>query len=105
MIFIKIAKDFSPVPGPRRKIEGDNSGELFREEYLLPKLLIAISEKEKLIVDLDGAVGYAASFLDEAFAGLIKHNNFSKEDVLNNIEIISNEEPYLIEDIYGYLQD
>ena len=98
-------KDFSIVPGSRKKDEGKNahSGEEFRIDYLIPKYLEAIEKRVKLIVDLDGTIGYGTSWLEEVFGGLVRAYN--KEDVKRTLELISYEEPYLIDDIEYYIED
>lgn len=65
---ISIARDFSESPAARYRHEGPNSGQRFREELLYPALV----ENEKVVVNLDGAIGYGSSFLEEAFGGLIR---------------------------------
>ena len=102
---IKILTDFSKRPGPRYVKEGDFSGELFRKSILYPKLIDALRQKDKLIIDLDGTAGYGTSFLEESFGGLIREEKMGYNDIINNIEIISNEEEYLKEDIYKYISD
>lgn len=104
-IEINIARDFSISPGPRYIHEGKNSGELFRKEILLEKVNQAISEKKKLIVTLDGTDGYGTSFLEEAFGGLIRNDNISYKDIISILDIISEEEDYLKEDVFQYLKD
>ncbi|MCH5329340.1 MAG: STAS-like domain-containing protein [Alistipes sp.] len=101
---LKISTDFSDTPGPRYITEGLYSGQQFRVEILFPKLTEAINNNEKLVVDLDGAEGYGTSFLEESFGGLIRDNHLSYDAILNHLEIISNEEPYLKEDILVYLK-
>lgn len=61
--------DFSEFPGPRYISLGPNSGEAFRKQVLIPNILEHAGE---VTVDLDGALGYGSSFLDEAFGGLIR---------------------------------
>lgn len=104
-IKIKISKDFSSTPGPRYIKEGDYSGEIFRKECLINNVTKAISDKNKIIIDLDGTAGYGTSFLEESFGGLIRENKFHYDDLENLFEFISNEEPYLIDDIKQYLSD
>ena len=71
-----ISKDFSSTPGPRYIREGDFSGELFRNEILLPIITEAIENKLKVIVDLDGTAGYGTSFLEESFfRGMLTPND------------------------------
>lgn len=104
-IKIKIATDFTTTPGPRYEKEGDWSGELFRRNTLYPAFKKALDECKKLIVDLDGTAGYGTSFLEEAFGGLIREEKIKYEDIIKNLDIISFEEKYLIDDIKHYLED
>lgn len=101
---LSIAKDFSPTPGGRYRHQGPNSGEQFREEVLLPRFNEAQLEKKLLVVDLDGGVGYASSFLEEAFGGLVREKK-SVSEVERVLRFISKEEPYQIEDILRYMQE
>lgn len=101
----KIASDFSQTPGPRFIVEGDYSGEQFREECLRQLMTCAIEENKNVQIDLDGAAGYATSFLEEAFGGLIRENGFRLADIKKYLKLISKEEPYLIDDIRLYMED
>lgn len=65
---IVIAESFSLYPGGRNSDDGDYNGERFRKEYLEP----ALKKNEDIRIDLNGTAGYGSSFLDEAFAGLIR---------------------------------
>ncbi len=67
MQIIKVS-DFTKYPDPRYKKLGKFSGEEFRNDILIP----AIEKDNDIQVDLDGVTGYGSSFLDEAFAGLIR---------------------------------
>jgi len=100
-----ICKEFSPSPGPRYASEGDFSGEEFRIKLLAPRLKDAISNKKTLFIDLDGTAGYGTSFLEEAFGGLIRIDKYKYDDILAHLQLKSEEEPYLTEDIMGYLKD
>ena len=104
-IEIKIQTDFCPRPGPRYIIEGDYSGELFRQTILFPEFKRALAEKKKLIVNLDGPAGYGTSFLEESFGGLIRVEKMDYQTIIDNLEIISNEEDFLKDDIFFYLED
>jgi hypothetical protein len=101
-LIIKISEDFSKITGPRLIDEGEFSGEAFYNEVLLPKYQEAIEKKIKLVIDLDGTYGYGTSFLEESFGGLVR-SGF--KDVLQNIEIVSDEEDYLIDDIKKYIKE
>jgi len=96
-------KDFSKTPGSRYKEEGDFSGEEFRESILEPKFEEALKSNNRIIINLDGTIGYGTSWLEEVFGGLAR--KYGKEKVNEIIDIISDEEPYLIEDIKGYINN
>ncbi len=97
-LYISVAQDFSRTPGPRWETQGKFSGEVFRDTVLLPKLREAIDNHQKLIVDLDYTAGYASSFLEEAFGGLVR-GDFSPNELLAHLEIKSEQEPFWVDDI------
>jgi hypothetical protein len=100
---INIALDFSETPGARYKTDGDFSGEDFFEKILEPKFLEIKDTENVLFVNLDNTAGYATSFLDEAFGGVAR--KYGKKLVLQKINFISIEEPYLIEEIKSYMNE
>lgn len=102
-ILISVAKDFSRTPGPRRAAEGPFSGEVFLKDVLKGRFEAAIKGTQKLIVDLDGAAGYATSFLEAAFGGLARE--YEPELVLRTIEIKSDDEPDLVDEIREYIRE
>lgn len=87
---IVISKEFSKAPGARYETEGPNSGEKFRKEILIPKYLEAVKKGEILEVDLDGCYGFATSFLEESFGGLVRQ--LKVKGILKIIKIISNDD-------------
>jgi len=102
---IKISvKDFSEAPGPRLKIEGDFSAELFIEEKLQSVFEQMDTNPDlKLEINLDGTLGYGTSFLEEVFGGTAR--NKSVAFVRERIEIVSEEEPWLKDEIKSYVDD
>lgn len=102
-ISIMVSKDFSETPGPRSRDEGEYSGDEFLDSLLEPRFRQALEQKTTLLVDLDGTEGYATSFLEAAFGGLAR--KFGSEPVLGNIDLKSNDEPYLIEEIRTYVKE
>ncbi|MCT4544523.1 MAG: STAS-like domain-containing protein [Vallitalea sp.] len=100
---LKISEQFTETPGPRFRDEGSFSGEEFRETILEKKYLECKKYNKKLIIDLDGTFGYGTSFLEEAFGGLAR--KYDKEEILEYIEFISLEEPYLIDNIIDYINE
>jgi len=100
---INIAKDYTKTPGGRYISEGLFSGEDFRKTVLKQKVLSALAEQRDITIILDGGFGYAPSFLEEAFGGLVRE--IKDRRLLSIIHIISEEEPVLIKDIEGYMKD
>jgi len=98
-------KDFSIVPGSRELDEGKkaNSGEEFRNIFLEPEFKKILNNDSKLIVNLDGTIGYGTSWLEEVFGGLARL--YGSDLVKNKLLFISEEEPYLIDDINEYIKD
>lgn len=70
---ISIAKDFSPHPAGRYVTDGPFSGERFRDDLLYP----ALRDNDRVEIDMDGALGYGSSFLEEAFGGLIRKHRMN----------------------------
>jgi hypothetical protein len=100
-IDLNIARDFTPIPGPRFRTEGERSGQEFREDLLRPRFLDAQRAGGVLHIDLDGTVGYPTSFLEEAFGGLARE--LGPETVTKGIEIVCTDEPYLEDQIRDYI--
>lgn len=101
MKIYNIAENYTKSPGIRT---GKYSGEDFREKILKP-LFLSLEEEEKLTINLDGGFGYPSSFLDEAFAGLVRVNHFNKNEVLKKIKFISEEEKGLPKKIEKYISE
>jgi len=100
---LSIARDFTNVPGPRHRSEGDYSGEEFLDKLLRPRFEEALKSDALLRVNLDGAVGYPTSFLEQAFGGLARE--FGPEEVDRHLEVTCTDEPYLVEQIRNYIRD
>lgn len=104
LITISIAKDFSPFPGARYISDGPYSGEQFRETLLKPKFDEARQKNLEILIDLDGAVGFPTSFLEEAFGGLtriLKDPNL----ILKHLRFRSYDEPGLEREIQEYIRN
>jgi hypothetical protein len=102
-ISVSIARDFSRTPGPRKNTEGPHSGEDFLEKILRPRFKDADALGVPLEVSLDGVAGYATSFLEAAFGGLSRE--FGIERVRGRLIIISEDEPYLKDEIEKYITE
>jgi hypothetical protein len=57
-------------PGHRYRLKSKNSGEEFRDDILIP--FINNNKDKSIIINLEGAVGFPPSFLEEAFGGCIE---------------------------------
>lgn len=110
--------DFTKYPGPRYISLGDNSGEEFREKYLIE----ALKDDPEVSVNLDGVLGYGSSFLEEIFGGIVRampshpaiiHPNgepivkhdFITLEMINFIgdNLVSNDDPSVIQEVNSYI--
>ncbi|WP_429067075.1 STAS-like domain-containing protein [Aeromonas bestiarum] len=96
---IIFVKDFSVFPGPRTKELGENSGEAFRDDILIP----AIRSHGQVCVDLDGVFGYGSSFLEEVFGGLVRAGVSVEEVESVSQNLISNDDPSILVEIREYI--
>lgn len=101
-MIIKIAERFSDTPGGREISEGPFSGEQFRKDILSPMYQQVIDEGEKLVIDFDGCFGFATSFLEESFGGLVRERQ--EKGILNNMVFISNDDITLTTLIKKYVE-
>jgi len=97
-IQVNVAKDFSRFPAGRYRNDGPYSGEAFRD--LMVNHLK--NEQETLTIELDGALGYGSSFLEEAFGGLVRLG-YQTADLLRRITLRSADD-LLIREIRSYIQ-
>ena len=71
---IVIARDFSKFPAGRFREDGDASATAFRDDLLVD----ALNNGENVEVVFDGVPVFAASFLEEAFGGLVREHHMTK---------------------------
>lgn len=102
-VFLHVVKEYSDSTGARYEHEAKFSGERFRTELLYPKLSDVILRNKVLVVNLDGAFGYGVAFLEEAFGGLIRVEGELASKIKEHLEIVSDEEPSLVNEIMNYL--
>ena len=73
-VVVRIADEYTTLPGPRYREQGAHSGEQLRDDLLQPRLKEAMRGRRTLIVDLRGTTcGYPIGFLEEAFGGLARN--------------------------------
>ena len=80
---IDVSKQFSPTPAGRYLSDGPYSGEAFREKLLFP----ALNANDVVEINLDGALGYGSSFLEEAFGGLVREKGLKMADLRRKLRI------------------
>lgn len=80
---IHIARQFSEEPYGRTQDHGDDNGERFRHQWLLP----ALSRGQRILIEMDGAVGYGSSFLEEAFGGLVRLGYYNKDQLREKLTV------------------
>ena len=96
--------DFTLAPGPRLKVHGPNSGEQFRDEFLIPNWKKAMDAGKKLKIDLDGTAGYASPFLEESFGGLLRFANKDYEAMMALLDFKSDDDDYLLVRISRFMK-
>lgn len=96
---VNIGKAFSRFPAGRYLVDGPASGEKFREDVLRPMLVAGHS----ITIELDDALGYGSSFLEEAFGGLVR-SGYSAKELLGRLSFESFDDS-LIEEIRSYIQE
>jgi hypothetical protein len=78
VVLIDVAKEFTAMPYGRYLADDANrSAEAFRKNILVP----ALKSGDSVVVDLSGSNRFNSSFLEEAFGGLIRTENFTKEQL------------------------
>ena len=78
---ISIAKEFSETPFGRYREEGPESGEVFRNDWLLP----AFQKYSKIRLNIDGVEGLPSSFLEEVMGGLVR-TGYTVSDLRTKLE-------------------
>ena len=100
---IKISRDFSETPGGRYARDGGFSGEEFRDDILYPKYMICKKNNEKLTIDFDDTYGFATSFLEEAFGGIVR--KYHIRDLLGSIVLVSQDDVTIPELVNKYIRE
>lgn len=94
-IMINVSQSFTKMPCVRYRHDGVFSGQEFREDVLVP----ALKTGSKVVVDLNGVLALGSSFLEEAFAGLVREHGFSSKELHKKLEVRFELQSY-IDDIW-----
>lgn len=79
---LRIAKEFSETPFGRYVSDGDESGEVFREEHVIP----ALEQHDRVKIILDGVDGLPSSFWEEVMGGLVRRG-FTVEQLRERLSL------------------
>ena len=94
-------RDFAFAPGGRLRIHGPLSGQEYREAVVEP----AVRSGRRVVVDLDGVLGYSSAFLEELFGALVRSMGWvSRAEFGTHVCIRSNVESWSVE-AEGYVRD
>jgi hypothetical protein len=96
---VNLAREFSRFPAGRYLTDGPASGQQFRGDVLVPALR---STAEKVVVELDGTLGFGSSFLEEAFGGLVRECGFTSEHLRRTLVLMSSDSS-LEAEIWDYI--
>ncbi len=102
MSVINVSRDFSVTPGGRFKSAGPNSGESFRNR-LAKAFQNLENEDDRVVVQLDGVRGYGASFLEEAFGGLVRNKIVPYDKIEARLKLETSKD-YLKDEIWLYIK-
>ncbi|CAN7361004.1 STAS-like domain-containing protein [Pseudomonas sp. LjRoot263] len=97
---IFVANEFGDMPHGRNDKDGIYNGLLFRKKHLIP----ALEKHQKVLIDFDGCKGCGSSFADESFAGLIDHEGWTKDQVIDRISYKYRFKS-VIKNIYKYIDE
>jgi hypothetical protein len=97
---ILIAEQFSKSPYGRYTADGNYSGENFLNNLLSP----ALDKYRTVTVNLDGTFGYGASFLDEAFGGLVRRGH-TASSLRGRLNLISTKNFHLPHQIWKFIDE
>lgn len=97
---INIEHDFGRYPAGRYVQDGPYSGAAFRDRHLIPALR---SGADHVVIEFDGARGYASSFLEEAFGGLVRAG-LDADDIFLRLDLRSKDKS-LIEEVKEYIRE
>lgn len=79
---IWMARDFSPVPFGRYREDGPESGEVFREDVLIP----ALRKHDRVLIEVDGVEGLPSSFWEETMGGLVRRG-WEADEVRRKLDV------------------
>ena len=106
-IKLNIAEEFTSFPIGRYRDDSNLSGEVFREDILIPALRRAAAAGVVLEVDFTGMESLNCSFLEEGFGGAVRTGEWTAEQVLGLIRFVPDNDLYAIyiKDAKDYIRE
>lgn len=99
---INIALDFHRSPAGRYETDGEFSGELFREKFLVPAF--RNKNNSQIEVILDGLDGIGSSFWEEAFVCLTTKCGIAIEEIRERLVLVCSDNITLVPLIKGLME-
>lgn len=100
-VCIRLATDFTRFPFGRYRSDSKKaSGEVFRDDVLIPKL----AEAEQVTINLDGTIGLSSGFLEETFGGLVRKRLYTREQLRSKLVLVCNDTS-IITEINQYMDE
>ncbi|MDD9869037.1 MAG: STAS-like domain-containing protein [Gammaproteobacteria bacterium] len=96
---IDVARDFTDRPFGRYRDDGNRSGEVFREDILVP----ALRKYDHVTVNLGGTNFYGSSFLEEVFGGLVRRH-FSRTELKQKLTVVHDKLPSVVKEAEKYIR-
>lgn len=101
---IDVGNDFSRIPSGRTREDGPNSGEKFREDFLIPTM--KDGNVDRIIIDFSNLYqSIGSSFLDEAFGYLIRKEIISYDDFKKKFLFIGDNKSILLDRLKNIIED
>lgn len=96
---IDVARDFTDRPFGRYRADGKRSGEVFREDILMP----ALRQYDHVTVNLGGTNFYGSSFLEEVFGGLVRAG-FTQAQLEKKLTAVHDKLPSVVKEAEEYIR-
>ena len=104
--FYDVGNQFHHRPIGRKREDGEYSGEVFREDVLIPFFedVLAKNLDTVFVLDFNNVSMAGSSFIEEAFGGLVRAG-FSKKFIKDHLEIVVDYElkELIYDRIYEYI--
>jgi len=98
---ISIKEEFSDRPSGAKMEHGSNSGEEFLNRFLKPHF--GKGQTYDVIINMDGVAGYAGSWIEEVFKGIIEFDPCLQ--AYDRIQLICRDDPEVVIWALGWMVD